>query len=633
MIERLLISDELRLRIIALEYQDLSKEEYIKEIHRIYIEEMGESLPAKIAIYRSEESGVISEESQYVGSAIRFYSEENSIDEVYIVSEGTQGFLDWLYNVGAMVAGMSYDQIDDVDNFTKDALDFFEYEYNEVEGNYSVPVVGLGHSQAHNTNVGSYLIHDTFTSVHSVNGAQANFYQLYFADNYFSRYLIDHYPILKDNQMKIYDLDSTELKKHAEEYYKDKADNIYQIVSENDPLYAARFYPGFFSLGQLESYQTNKDVSGLSELFRQIPETYFQKIQQLAVHYTMHSDEGWESALYEMMGLDFDVLNELFQADGYIDQGKVYLFNFNDIDEMIRKSSVYLPDMIEVVEEVTSNIDDILLQLHNEEYITIKQKEDLNILIKNIEEELLEMEKAINQMNNARNRNIDSSYLGVVVSTDVASAIKIKNHGDNLMEYLESLNSPEYKKILISLIDSHGIEELLAIFTDEEKRYLGTDMLFRASNNEKTIWVNLFATVKMSVDGKTLLLEKKEMINELSDKITVELYESFEYWKTRIRNKIGHMEQSPESYDEKFRYYMFKDKLLYQLDQINVHEVLPRIEDTELSMEQELRRLNDSVESGLDMLTQYRDSIEKLFEEDMRIAEKIDLMEDVYHGK
>lgn len=631
--EQVLVTDEMHLRIIELEYQNLSKEEYIKEIQLIYIEELGEPLPADIEIYTSAEFQEESGDSQYVGSAIRFYSDENSIDEVYIVSEGTQGFLDWLYNVGAMIAGMSYDQITDVHEFTEDALQYFGYTYDVEKDNYGIPVVGLGHSQAHNTNAGSYLVNNTFTKVFSVNGAQVNYYQLFFAHEEFRKKLFKHYPLIEDDFIKIYDIDSTELKKHAEEFYKDKADNIFQIVSENDPLYAARFYPGFFSLGQLESYQTNKDVSGLSELFRQIPETYFQKIQQLAVHYTTHSDEGWESALYEMMGLDFDVLNELFQADGYIDQGKVYLFNFNDIDEMIRKSSVYLPDMIEVVEGVTSNIDEILLQLHNEEYITVKQKEDLSILIKNIEVELLEMEKAINQMNNARNRNIDSSYLGVVVSTDVASAIKIKNHGDNLMEYLESLNSPEYKKILFSLIDSHGIEELLAIFTDEEKRYLGTDMLFRASNNEKTIWVNLSATVKMSVDGKTLLLEKKEMINELSDKITVELYESFEYWKTRIRNKIGHMEQSPESYDEKFRYYMFKDKLLYQLDQINVHEVLPRIEDTELSMEQELRRLNDSVESGLDMLTQYRDSIEKLFEEDMRIAEKIDLMEDVYHGK
>lgn len=45
---QVLVTKELRLRITDLEYEDLTPEEHIKEIQRIYIEEMGEPLPAEI---------------------------------------------------------------------------------------------------------------------------------------------------------------------------------------------------------------------------------------------------------------------------------------------------------------------------------------------------------------------------------------------------------------------------------------------------------------------------------------------------------------------------------------------------------------------------------------------------------
>lgn len=102
---KIFTSKELRFRITQLEYENLSSEEHKKEIQRIYFEETGEALPAEIEIFKTSQSDKIADESEYVGSAIRFHSEANGIDEVYVVSQGTQGLDDWLYNLEAMVAG------------------------------------------------------------------------------------------------------------------------------------------------------------------------------------------------------------------------------------------------------------------------------------------------------------------------------------------------------------------------------------------------------------------------------------------------------------------------------------------------------------------------------------------------
>ena len=53
MSEEILLTNEMRLRIIDLEYQDLSGEELAKEIKRIYLEVEGEEFPAEIDVYQT----------------------------------------------------------------------------------------------------------------------------------------------------------------------------------------------------------------------------------------------------------------------------------------------------------------------------------------------------------------------------------------------------------------------------------------------------------------------------------------------------------------------------------------------------------------------------------------------------
>lgn len=304
---KIFTSKELRLRITQLEYENLSSKEHKKEIQRIYFEETGEALPAGIEIFKTSQSDKIADESEYVGSAIRFHSEVNGIDEVYVVSQGTQGLDDWLYNLEAMVAGRAFKQVEEVNEFTKEALENLGYESETP----NIPVIGLGHSQAHNTNASAHLVYDTFTDVYSVNGAQLNFYQLFLADDSFREYLVKKYPILSRNRDKIIDLNPDELKQHAINFYKDKAQNIEQDFSKQDPLYGVKEFRGFFPLGKETVHETNSNYPGLSDMFGKIDDDYLQQLQKIAVVYTKGSEKGDKMHVVdELLGVDTSFFKE-----------------------------------------------------------------------------------------------------------------------------------------------------------------------------------------------------------------------------------------------------------------------------------------------------------------------------------
>src|SRR5699024_1214159 len=109
----------------------------------------------------------------YEGTAIRFYSKEKDIDEMYVISQGTQGTEDWDYNVKAMLAGQDVAQARGANKFVNKAKKEF------VGTSDSTSVKGLSHSLAHNNNATAHLLYDTFDDVYSVNGAQTNYYQMF----------------------------------------------------------------------------------------------------------------------------------------------------------------------------------------------------------------------------------------------------------------------------------------------------------------------------------------------------------------------------------------------------------------------------------------------------------------------
>lgn len=434
MSEQILITKELRLRITDLEYEDLSPEDYVKEIQRIYIEEMGRPLPAEIEIFTSYQSKIVDTESEYVGSAIRFYSEEGGIDEVYIVSEGTQGLFDWLYNIEALMAGHNYDQIEDVNNFMEESLEHFEYE----KDNYDIPIVALGHSQAHNTNASAYLIYDRFTSVYGVNGAQLNFYQLFRADPNFRNYLVDRYPILNIDDEIIYTLDSDELKQHALNFYEDKADNIFQERSEQDPLYAVSNYLGFFPLGTDNTYETDSSVPGLSESFDKIDKKFLQKLQKVAYAYAVAVEQGdGLQVIEELLDIDYEFIMN-FKIHQYFTQKPKVSETIINLDEN-------LPEVLDIIYEITNNKNSILTELENVGYITSSQKVEIIEVIANIEKQLIIIEESISNMSKARDIIVPDPD-AVQLQIDMSSFTKIMDAFDEIQNEIEDYRKMNTKR-------------------------------------------------------------------------------------------------------------------------------------------------------------------------------------------
>src|SRR5699024_8177596 len=104
--EEVIHSKEMRLRMTQLEYNDVSEEEFKKEIERMYVEEYGEKLLVEIYLYAT--SNLVhfnNDTSGYQGTCIYFHSQDNNIDEVYVISQVTQVAEDWVYNIKAMLDG------------------------------------------------------------------------------------------------------------------------------------------------------------------------------------------------------------------------------------------------------------------------------------------------------------------------------------------------------------------------------------------------------------------------------------------------------------------------------------------------------------------------------------------------
>ncbi|PAD40978.1 hypothetical protein CHH54_19660, partial [Bacillus sp. 7520-S] len=217
--DELLIKDEVWLRITQLEYkmkQGMSKEAFEKEVRRIYIEEMGEELPADMKVYSSNESGDL--ESDYDGTAIYFENEEKSINQLYVISQGSNDPGDWLYNAIGLFQGKDASQAIDTDTFVDEAKKALNV------GDKEVLTVGLGHSLANNNNLTAQVLNESFDKVYGVNGAQINVYQLYTADDYFRQIVNQNFNLPRTDKNAIYTLPPHELEQFAVEYIEEKID-------------------------------------------------------------------------------------------------------------------------------------------------------------------------------------------------------------------------------------------------------------------------------------------------------------------------------------------------------------------------------------------------------------------------
>ncbi|GAB3804261.1 DUF6792 domain-containing protein [Virgibacillus kimchii] len=615
-------NDPFLLRLIHLEYDNLPEEEMKSKIKQFYIEEFGTTLEADIEIFHSSDANTLDGISGYDGTAIYLSNEENRMEELYVISQGTQDLVDWDYNVKSMFAGLDYSQALDTNKFTEEAIIKFGLHSKDD----SIPVIGLGHSLANNNNSTAYLAYDTFDFVYSINGAQTNYYQLYRADIEFRREVSREFSLSLTDPDAIYDIDPTKLQAFAETHYADKAENIHQTISLDDPLYAVSGQRGFFTIGEVNYLETNPDYPGLREIMDDIPDEVVRDFQELAIQYTVSSEKGGtDQFIYDVLGADMEFVNTLLEIDGVGSGVHTYFTHQEELDTLIRNLNDNVPELMSKVTTITSNADLIFGRLEEAGYISTQQKDVLITEITAIETELLGIQQALESNVTIR----DTGNFFAQIGGDIGSIIRLLEHASALQDSAGALGQKEFMDILQMIGASHGIPEVLDAITGGRKSYMGTDMILTATQGKKEIRVNMSAALELYQKGLGKLAEKETAITRLANAVDREIQQAYNEEKRKVIAKINEMEASPLMYQFRLMLHLGTYSVLnpHRIESIRVHEEIYPLEQADL--DHEFNSFRHALEREQKHIENYRQAVELLFDEDEKVSRQFDLIRGV----
>ncbi|MBA4536361.1 hypothetical protein H1Z61_04190 [Bacillus aquiflavi] len=225
--------EEVWLRTLMLEYNSkkMSKEKFEKELRRIHFEETGEDINANITIIRPDELEELRDrQSGYDGTAIFFSNEKENIQQLYIVSQGSQDLVDWLYNLFGIYGGQDGSQYRDTGKFLDESLNEIKNR-GLIKSPLEIMTIALAHSLAENNNLNVRLVDGKFDKLYGVNGAQPDFYQLAEIDKDFLSELRRKFKLKHNDNNAIYSLPPEEVKAFAEKYYQHRGENSFQLIS------------------------------------------------------------------------------------------------------------------------------------------------------------------------------------------------------------------------------------------------------------------------------------------------------------------------------------------------------------------------------------------------------------------
>lgn len=581
----------------------------MSKIYIEYIEETGELFKGDFKIFHSSQSNKDSiNKSSYDGTA--FYINNGKTEEVYVISQGTQDIDDWEYNLKAMFAGQSSEQAVATEEFVLETYDTFQL-------NDEINTIGLSHSLAHNNNTTAHLAFDTFDKIFSVNGAQTNYYQLFYLDPNFEYELKSEFSIFNDRD--IYDIPPQELHDFAKDYYSDKEQNITQLISEDDPLYAVSGIRGFLTLGAVQYINTNPTLPGLREMVDDIPDDIIVSFQEMAIDYTLAAEQGGMNAgIEKLLGVNPSLFED---KSGGMDYFKWYITSTTEVDTVIRNLNDNVPILNEKIKIITDNSELIFERLYEAGYITKNQQDTLITEFGNLQHELNEIQELIERNISVRDLNNPFATLGA----DSGTILKIMQHGKNFTEIVKNIQDSNILHNLEAITDSHSLIEMLSSISGDgsNKTYLGRDMVLTSSKGGN-IQINISAALRMYQQCFPLLEEKSTMINNLEKAMTDEIQTAFNEEKQKVMTKINEMEASPVLYRDLLRKHIYFPRLNKTVRQINVHEEFLPLEQADL--DEEISYMRQSVEKGKKHIETYRTSIEDLFETEDHVSDMFKLI-------
>lgn len=619
--ENILSTPEFKARIIDLEYKhfspvalkdtslDKAKDNFEKDLFRVYLEETGDLFEGDFSVYHSSQSNNKNiNQSSYDGTA--FYINNGKTEEVYVISQGTQDINDWEYNLKALFAGNIADQAIATKEFAEETLDTFDL-------NNDINTIGLSHSLAHNNNTTAHLVFDTFDEIFSINGAQTNYYQLFYLDTNFRGKVRSKFSIFNDQD--IYDIPPQELHDFARDYYSDKEKNITQLISEDDPLYAVSGIRGFLTLGTVQYINTNPTLPGLREIVDDIPDDIIVSFQEMAIDYTIAAEQGGMNAgIEKLLGVNPSLFEDKSSGMDYF---KWYITSPSEVDTVIRNLNDNVPILNEKIKIITDNSELIFGRLYEAGYITKKQQDTLITEFGNLQHELNEIQELIERNISVRDLNDAFATFGA----DSGTIIKIMQHGKNFTEIFKNIQDSNVLHNLEAITDSHSLIEMLSSINGNgsNKSYLGRDMVLTSSKGEN-IQINISAALRMYQQCFPLLEEKSTMINNLENAVIDEIQTAFNEEKQKVMSKINEMEASPGLYRDLLRKHIYFPRLNKTVRQINVHEEFLPLEQADL--DEEISYMRQSVEKGKKHIETYRTSIEDLFKAEDHVSDMFKLI-------
>ncbi|MDQ0273317.1 DUF6792 domain-containing protein [Cytobacillus purgationiresistens] len=672
--EEILNTNILLARITELEY---GKSEKIseEEIRRIYIEETGKDLPVEITVYHSDDIKELKEQkdagkdSGFDGTIIHFYNPIEGINQSYTITRGSEHSedsgegepLDWYYNGFGIFTGKVKNQFENAETFDDLITKKINFKVTEdlkrgqKSGEHLESIelnkVGIGHSLGGNLIQTLQIMNDSFSSVYAINDAPPSVYQLAMIDTKFQFSLGIKFNIDPNINEQLYSIPPAELKAFAENYYKERGQNIHHITAEEDMLYGASDIRGFLDLGTREIIDTDLDFEGLRKTLGNISDGDLRKLQmflaEIAPYYNQNGVQGvyrgltgidaelftlidtigeeWNKLIdgpdWKFVGVDMhfsmfplgfgaitvpfpvpEVPTKLLAAIGLLQLRQV------EIMARLERLRTQIPSLIKIlgatmivmIEDVLNHLKDILGSVKN----MISSLGDLGKVV-------------IKDILKPGSPNISEYLVGVI---DIAATVKVEA-GNIKSKFTDIFNVPfDWFRGFTKAVEAHGLTHVATALADGNRRYEGNDMILSKGSHLQKVEVNLSSAVRVYQLGMDKYQDKKEVISRLKSLYTQEFIDDFQHRKGRLVSAINQMETNPRSYQ-----YLLPGGNV-EMKGITVHEHIRPLDSLFADTFEEIfQYLDREVDSGIKLIKKIRDSIEQLFQEDQKISAIFDL--------
>ncbi|MEB3751131.1 hypothetical protein EP10_001972 [Geobacillus icigianus] len=636
--EEILNTNILRARIMNLEYQNLN----IQEIKRIYIEETGKEPPAKITIYCSDDFKNLKDiDSGFDGTAIHFYDEQKGINQLYIITRGSEMRekdtwrpLDWAYNIFGIFAGAGKSQYREAARFEKLVTKAIEKKvgYSRIK----LKKMGLGHSLGGNLNIAIQITRDLYDRVYVINDAPPSSYQLATIDPYFWGELVKKFNLDSERYEQIYSLPPAELKAFAEEYYKKRVDehSIHHLTAQEDLLYAVSGARGFIEIGHRDMLDTNGQFTSLKSLIEKIPDKDVKAIQLYFSQYAdVYNEKGFDGVVQAMTGVDLEWLESL-ESYGVGD----YVWNAPDIVEkagdMVGEMKEKIPELLQHIKIWQRHKEAILQAFVDAGFLTLEQKEAIWQEGNKIEQDVDALEQRLHDL---RDDGVWLVLRGPFAWSDPFVGTKlwttfqaIQHYMTDLIARLQAIDqqASSVRQAAITSIQAHSLHEVINALARSKGRAYDEDgnMILIQRVGTEEIRLNLSLAVRMYQKGMRIMEEKEAVLRDMKQLYVQEYVEDFERRKRDLMRNIEDMEQNPSAYQHLLGSFTYDAQQVYILRRIEVHESIPPLDPMIAEgFEEMLAYYEGEMAKGRELIASIKQSVEQLVEKEEQIANIFDL--------